>query len=737
MKISRKSYSAIQMLKKTWFGKNISLILTIAATISAIATYWTITHSSSPVGPSTRQVLPLLLANLVLLLTLGTIIAWKLSKLILARHKGSVGSRLQIRIIVMFSMVSITPTIIVALFSAIFFNYGIQSWFDERVETALSESVAVAEGYFEEHRKNIRADALAMANDLNKQSTLLAKNAKRFKQVITTQAALRNLSQAIIFQRSKILAKTDLSFALMFEIKNFPDDIFDKAANGQVVILTNDQDDRVKALIKLDNFFDTYLLVGRFVDSKVLNHMERTKGSALEYKNMKDNISNLQIKFYFVFIAVSLLVLLSAIWIGIIFAGEILRPIVALISATERVKSGDLDTRIIEGPKNDEISTLGRAFNRMTGQLQKQRNELIEVNYQINNRRRFIEAVLSGVSAGIIAVDTDKNITLYNKSALTLLSPNGENITGEQAFVVLPEINELLNLASSSSEIMVQKEISIIRDDKKSTFLFRIVREEMNDDKDKKENKIEGYIITFDDITELVTAQRSAAWSDVARRIAHEIKNPLTPIHLAADRLKSKYENETSDPETFNKYIGTITRHVDNIGKIIEEFVNFARMPTPKLSEHNIYEIVREAVFSEQLVNPDIKYHINTDSDNSDYIANCDKGQIAQVMTNLLKNATESITTDTNKNGEISIKIKKNNYIQIEIKDNGDGLPSDLLNRITEPYITTKKNGTGLGLAIVKKVMDDHDGKLLIDNIIENQKIIGAIVTLSLPTVEI
>ena len=723
--VMRNAYMAF---KRGGIARNLAIILTIASVFSGIATYVTITNSSKDLGPDPSRVIGWAVVDLILLLSLAVIIVWKTTKLWIARRRGSVGSRLQTRIIIMFSLVSIIPTIIVAIFSSMFFNYGIQAWFDKRVGTALEASVAVAEGYMTEHKENIRADILAMANDLNNQAGLLIKNPSRFKQVVTAQAALRSLTEAIVFQHSNVLARTGLSFSLLFEVEELPPDVLERAEEGEVVVLTSDNDDRVRALIKLNSFFDTYLLVGRFVDSKVLSHIEQTKGSVNEYLRLKSNISRLQIEFSFVFIAVAMLLLFATIWVGMIFAGELVEPVISLISATERLKAGDLNIRVKEGPRNDEIGTLGRGFNRMTDQLQKQRAELVEVNRQINERRRFTEAVLSGVSAGVVALNSNKVITLFNRSAINLLSASSEELSNKLFIDAFPEVKDLMLQAEKTPYAVVQDEINIKRKRRKAMFLVRIVTEEFSDE-------IEGYVVTFDDITDLLAAQRSAAWADVARRIAHEIKNPLTPIHLSAERLRQKYfkDIDKKDQEAFTKYIDTIVRHVGNMGRIVEEFANFARMPSPNLSRQNLCEIVKDAVFSEEVVHPDISYDLNLPED---IFVNCDRNQIVQVLINILKNAGEAVAGNKSSKGKISIAAILDDYINLEIKDNGIGFPTELLDRITEPYVTTREKGTGLGLAIVKKVMSDHEGKISVSNIIDKMgNIKGANVTLSFPRV--
>ena len=467
----------------------------------------------------------------------------------------------------------------------------ISSGCSQRVSNALEESVAVAEAYLAEHKEIIKADVLAMANDLSKDSYLLATNPSRFGQLVSAQASLRSLTESVVFQRNKILSRSGLSFALMFELDKISSDYLKRAANGEVVILTSDNDDKVRALVKLDNLFDTYLLVGRFVDSRVVAHTESAKGSVNEYKKLKSDISKLQIKFSFVFIGVALLILLSSVWFGLIIASDLVKPINNLVIATERIKEGDLNIKVDEGPDNDEIGTLGRAFNGMADQLGKQRNQLIEVNRQIDERRRFSEAVLSGVSAGIIALDKNKNVTLFNKSALGLLFIQNNIEIGSSNFKdFFPEIESLIDEADRLMDT-VQKEITITRNQNKSTFMVRVTLQELAE-------RIEGYIITFDDITELKSAERGAAWADVARRIAHEIKNPLTPIHLSAERLRKKYISEIqTDPSFFNKYIDTIIKHVGDIGEMVEEFSEFARMPSPVFSDNDICEIIRSFGF--------------------------------------------------------------------------------------------------------------------------------------------
>jgi two-component system nitrogen regulation sensor histidine kinase NtrY len=702
------------------------LVLLFAAAASSIATYTTITQEENPLGPDPKTVLELVLVNLILLLLLAVIVSYKILRLWLTRKHSRTGSRLQGRIIMMFSLVAVLPTIIMAVFSTVFFNFGIQSWFNERVSTALNSSVAVADLYLAEHKEIIRADALAMANDINRHGPTIVYNPKRFNSIVSTQAMLRSLTEALVFQRNDIIAKTPLSFSLMFDFEEITKDALDKASHGQVVVLTSESDDRVRALVKL-NLFDTYLLVGRPVDARVLEYVAQAKGSVNEYQRLRGGIEDIQIRFSIIFIAVALLLLLAAIWAGMIFASALVRPVNAIVSATEHVKAGDLQTRVEEGPEHDEIATLARAFNRMTGQLDKQRSELIEVNRQIDDRRRFIEAVLLGVSAGVVALNDQKRITLFNRSAKQLLGLEGDILEKRSFEDVCSEMAYLIPKAARHPGRLIQDEITIESENDKLTFHVRVVAEAF-------EGEIENYIVTFDDISELQAAQRSMAWQGVARRIAHEIKNPLTPIHLAAERLRRKYSGEiTSDPEMFDKYIRTITRHVGDIGKMVEEFVNFAKMPAPVFENCNLTEIIKDACFSTEVAAPDVTFELSLPEQPAEIHG--DESQLTQVFTNLFKNAVEAMERSDEKIIRVALNKNKEHYV-LDIHDTGEGFPPEQLDHVTDPYVTTKERGTGLGLAIVKKVIDDHDGRLrLRNNTSEDGTITGAAIKITFPTI--
>ena len=504
--------------------------------------------------------------------------------------------------------------------------------------------------------------------------------------------------------------------------------MLERASRGEVVILTT-EDDKVRALIKLDSLVDAYLLVGRLVDSKVMNHMENAQGAVSEYETLKNQLDRLQITFSIVFITLALLLLLAAIWYGMVFAARLTTPISKLVLAAERVRGGDFSAHIDDSASKDELGMLGRAFNRMTEQLQAQRSELIEANRRLDERRRFSEAVLSGVSAGVIAIDLNKNITLFNRSSTAILSAIGQPIAeGMSINEPLPGIQELLLQAEQTLGAEAHSTLALTKDNGKSITLH--VRVTV---RNSWAPKFEGFIVTFDDISPCWyrrSATSAICGPTSARRVAHEIKNPLTPIQLAAERLKRKYLHLiTEDQDSFIKYTDTITKHVGDIGKMVEEFVSFARMPMPVFTDEDLAPILKKAIFSAQVANPTIEYQLELPD--KPLLLNCDERQITQVMTNLLKNAAESIearTGDVIPPAKIRVSLAcEDDMIQMRIADNGVGFPDGEMKKMLEPYVTTRSKGTGLGLSIVKKIVEDHKGRITLENIPEG----GAMVLLS------
>jgi two-component system, NtrC family, nitrogen regulation sensor histidine kinase NtrY len=684
-------------------GRRLAIVLAFASLASGIATYAALTGGAA-FERRPEQIVLLLNLNLVLLLLLGAIVARKLVMVWAERRRGLAGARLHVRLVMLFSLIALVPAVLVSVFSALFFNFGIQSWFSERVRTALNESLLVAEAYLEEHRQNIRADVLAFAFDLKSLGPNLLENPQRLAQVVQTQALLRSLPQVILFDLSgRIYARSGLTAILEFE--PVPEATLMQARDGQVVVFSNSDDDRVRALVSVDRSNELFLYAGRFVDGRAIDHMERTQGAVAEYQRLEQERSGLQIAFVLVFGVVTLLLLLAAIWIGLNFATRLVAPISGLVGAAERVRAGDLTARVEEGSAVDELGLLSRAFNRMTSQLANQRDDLVEANRQLDTRRRFTEAVLEGVSAGVIRLDPQGRIELSNGSGAELLAIPASQMVGRDLQDMVPEMQPLLAAAIRRAVRQVSGQVEIERGTKR-TLLVRISQE-------GEAGEVRGYVVTFDDVSELLTAQRKAAWADVARRIAHEIKNPLTPIQLSAERLKRKYLSEIkSDPETFRICTETIVRQVGDIGRMVDEFSAFARMPSPKIEPADLMDLCRQSVFLQRSAFPQIRFTVTGEI--KELVA-CDRRQIGQAVTNLLKNAAEALQGAEVAAGTVDVKLETaNDRPEIAVEDNGPGLPKVDRERLTEPYVTTRIKGTGLGLAIVKKIMEDHGGDLIL-----------------------
>jgi len=646
-----------------------------------------------------------------------------------ARRRGAAGARLHVRLVALFSLVAVTPTIIVALFSVILFDFGLQGWFSKHVSTAVKESFAVAQAYLEEHRQTISADALAMAQDLNRGGPVLLSNAQRFNQYVSAQASIRSLTEAVVFDGSgRVLARAGFSLLLDFD-PQLPDWALSRARDAEVVILTADTEDRVRALVRLDGFTDTFLFVGRLVDPRVLGHMDKSRAAAQVYEDLEGKRADLQISFALIFAVVALLLLLAAIWGGLDFANYLTGPIGRLISAADRVGAGDLSARVELGESRDEIGSLSRSFNRMTGKLESQQRQLLEANLQIDSRRRFIEAVLSGVSSGVIGLDPDGRVTHSNRRAGDLLSTDAEVLQDRKLSSLFPEVSGLIAQARRKPRQICERQISVSQEDGNDRTLFFRVAPELDD------RSIIGFVVTFDDITELLAAQRKAAWADVARRIAHEIKNPLTPIQLAAERLKRKYLSQIKqDADTFEVCTDTIVRHVGDIGRMVDEFKSFARMPEPVMDREDLGHLIEQAVFLQRNAHPNITFAVEPQND--PVVVACDSQQVGRALTNLLLNAIEAIEgrgaeARQNRPGRITLRLSGDErHRSIVVEDNGCGLPKAERQRLTEPYVTTRDRGTGLGLAIVKKIMEDHDGFLRL----EDSDAGGAKVTLIFPS---
>jgi two-component system nitrogen regulation sensor histidine kinase NtrY len=708
-------------------SRKLTFLLAILSVLAGGVTYLAITGAESP---NPRTVVWLLVVNLVLILALGAVVARELVRLWIERRRGHAGARLHVQLVAFFTVIAGAPTAIMAIATALFFNLGVQAWFSDPVREAVGQSLAAAEAYLEEHRNNIRGDILAMAGDLSRQGSLILADADGIQGFVATQTQARVLNESVVFDgRGRIYARMGFTLQL-----NVPFWGLDRARAGEVVVFTPEnteseasRNDRVRALTRIEGFDDTFLLIGRFVEPRVVQHLDRTRLAVQIYESLEGRREGLQVTFAMIFVIVALLLLLAAIWIGIAVANRLARPIGALIGAAERIRSGDLSTRVEESDRDDELGTLSRAFNRMTSQIEAQRGELIDANAQIENRRRFTEAVLASVTAGVVALDANGAVDLPNRSASVLLDTDLSAMTGRAFAQIVPELAPLLEAARANPDRPAQGTIQLVRNQRKRTFVARVARAQLDDG-------AFGLVVTFDDVTELESAQRTAAWADVARRIAHEIKNPLTPIQLSAERLKRKYLPEIkSDPETFRLCTETIMRQVEDIGRMVDEFSSFARMPAPRMRPEDLGELVRRMVFLQANGRTDAKFE--TALPPAPTMLNLDAGQIGQALTNLLQNALDAIEGREGKDlppphVAVSLAVDAQGRTQLAVADNGRGLPKIDRDRLTEPYMTTRAKGTGLGLAIVKKIMEDHGGTVLL----ADRPGGGAVVTLVFPS---
>ncbi|MEQ9607100.1 MAG: PAS domain-containing sensor histidine kinase [Kiloniellaceae bacterium] len=714
-------------LRQIKIERTIALVLLAAGLSCGIATFVAMTGNLS-VASNARHILLLLLADLIISLGLAALIARRLAILRIERKKGRAGSRLHGRLVALFSVVAVAPTILVAAFSVIMFDLGLEFWFSERVSTAIKNSRAVAAAYLDEHQRTIAADALAIAQVLNRGGPSLVYNPALFNSVMTRQAGQRYLTEAAVYESSGRMLARASNFLLAFN-PDIPDWAFDRARTEGMAIMTSEDEDRVRALVRLDLAADAYLYIGRLVDPRVLGHMESTRWAVQRYEDLEGNRFSLQITFALIFLVVALLLLLVAVWIGLAFANQMTGPIGSLIAAAERVGKGDLKARVLGQPRRDEIGNLSRAFNKMTSQLERQQDALLEANEQLDYRNRFIEAVLGGVSAGVIGLDATGRIDLVNRLACDFLGENAKSLDGRTLTEVMPEVDDLLARARRRPRKRAEQQLLIPDSGGNERVLLVRISTELED------GAIMGFVVTFDEITQLLAAQRKAAWSDIARRIAHEIKNPLTPIQLAAERLKRKYVGQiTTDAETFQVCTDTIVRHVGDIGRMVDEFSAFARMPAPVMRKENLGKLVEQAMFLQRTAQTNVQFTYKPPED--PMVLACDGRQVGQALTNLLKNAIESIEGRQQRDGEatpagaidVALRNKGGNCV-IEISDNGKGLPETNRHRLTEPYVTTRERGTGLGLAIVKKIMEDHGGDL----ILRDREGGGAVVSLVFP----
>jgi two-component system nitrogen regulation sensor histidine kinase NtrY len=682
-------------------------IATVAALIAiGAASYWLVVgHGRSETLLQPPIVAALLVANLVPAMALMVLIARRIAMRRAARSPIGGKGRLHVRLVALFSVIASVPTLMVVVFASLLFQNGMQFWFSKQTRTVLTNAEKVALVYHGEHKARIELDVKTMGADMVDRINEYGLGTQRFENDFLNQLYVRQLSEGAILTldpRGGIHPR----FQWNPDHRHLAEKLTPKEMiswKAGEVHYYQPAKDRVEALVRLDPQAAIYFYGARVVSPQATDALGYTQNAASDYQRTLDKARNLQFRFNALLLLVSLLIVAIAIWVALTVADRVVRPVGQLVDAARKVGKGDLSARVPSSRVNDEVGTLANVFNRMTGRLEEQTGALVSANAQLETRRAFIEAVLSGVTAGIISVGQDRNVRLMNSSAEALLKTPKERAVGRKLAELAPELADQLD--SEEREAIVQ----FASQGEPRTLAVKRVKTET------------GYVLTFDDITEQLQDQRRAAWSDVARRIAHEIKNPLTPIQLAAERLQRRYGKEiASDPATFEQLTGTIVRQVGDLRRMVDEFSSFARMPKPVFQEEKVAEIARHALFLHEVAHPDIGFTL--DAPQPSPILVCDRRQLGQALTNIVKNAVEAIQQKRDEGKgtgaeEVSIRIaEEGERLVIDVRDTGAGLPPER-SRLTEPYMTTRVKGTGLGLAIVKKIVEEHYGSIDFEDI--------------------
>jgi two-component system nitrogen regulation sensor histidine kinase NtrY len=686
-----------------WVGS-----IAVALALLSAAVTFAVLAGLTPVAPTHQVVVTVLAVDAVAALLLIVVIGREIFNIVQARRHGRAGARLHVRIITLFSIVAAVPAILVAIVASITLDRGLAPWFSNRIQGVIQNSLTVAQVYFNEHGALIRGELAAMAIDIGRAKPLFDTERDRFRQFLNAQARVRGLPLTLMVDRDlKVIEKADVEGVGDIAPPGTPGALQGVSdEEPQVAMFLESRS--VAAVIKLKGYDDMYLYVARPLDPRVIEQLQATQESVAEFANLEARRVGVQVAFALMYTVIALIVLLSAVWIGLNFANSLVAPIRRLIGAANLVSTGNLYVQVPVRRGEGDLSHLGETFNKMTQELRTQRDDLMRARDVIDSRRRFTEAVLSGASAGVIGVDAEGQITIINRSAEKLIGQGEADAVGRNLADVMPELNPLFAEAHTGLHRLVQGQITISRDMRERNLSVRVTTEQSPDEH-------HGYVVTLDDITDLVTAQRTSAWADIARRIAHEIKNPLTPIQLSAERIKRKYGKViTEDRAVFDQCVETIVRQVDDIKRMVDEFSRFARMPKPVMTSEDVADTARQAVFLQRVGSPDIDIEFETEAEKMP--AKFDRRLISQALTNIIKNATEAIAAvppDELGKGRIRVSVKREGpQVVIDVIDNGTGLPKENRNRLLEPYVTTREKGTGLGLAIVGRILEEHGGQM-------------------------
>ncbi len=659
------------------------------------------------IAPTREVAVSFILMNGATILVLLGIIFREVLRLTQARRSGRAAARLHIQIVSLFSIMAVLPAVLVAIGANVTIERGLDRLFSGPTRTALENSLAIARAYTNEHAELIRSDILNLSNDLARARPLYDQDRASFHAYMTASAAIRNLLGAMLINKdSTVLESAEVGAPLAFIAP--PAGYLENVGESEPEIAILPEQNYVAALIRLRAFQDTFLYVARPIDAHVVDLARQTEVTVADYAAFESRRLGVQVNFALIFAVIALTILMVSILLGLNFANWLVTPIRRLMGAANLVSTGDLNVQVPVFRSEGDLAQLGETFNKMTQELRTQRDELVNASELIDSRRRFIEAVLSSASAGIIGVDASGSVGILNRSAEKLIGHAESETLDHPLSDVLPELDEMMKAARESTQRLVQGQITINRDGHERILSVRVTAEQTSQTRDS-------YIITLDDMTELVSAQRTSAWADVARRIAHEIKNPLTPIQLSAERIRRKFgKSITEDKAVFEQCTETIVRQVDDIRRMVDEFSRFARMPKPVIEGEDVADTVRQAVFLMRVGHPDVD--IGVEITTEPLLAQFDRRLISQALTNIIKNATEAIeavAADQLRRGRIDvIAWRENDDIIIDVVDNGVGLPKGSRARLLEPYVTTREKGTGLGLAIVGRVLEDHGGRI-------------------------
>jgi two-component system nitrogen regulation sensor histidine kinase NtrY len=688
-----------------------------------------ILSGTTNIEPSAEVWTVIWVATGILVLLVLALVVTEAVLLIQARMQRLPGSALQMRMVAMFALVAGIPAILVAIVATIALNQGLDQWFSERTRSMVESSRLVARSYMLEHAQVLRDDIIWVATELEQSHATYVDDRARFERILTALAVTRSLPfTALIDSHGNMLQRAQINVAGGYP--RLPEGITQGVVEGIPTAIAPGSTNLVGSVIKLRGYDDMYLFVARPVDAEVLQYMRLTDDNITEYRQYASNRLVFQITFTIMYVGLVVVLLLAALWIGIALANRFVDPIRNLMVASRRVSGGDLDVRVPVQEGRGDLRDLSNGFNRMTQQLKSQREELLMANEVNEKRRQFTEAVVEGVSAGIIGLDPFGAVTLVNARACEMLGKTEIDMMGERMEEILPEIAPTIEKARSARRGQVRDQIQLGNETDRRIYQIQLTRE-------GSITESKGYVLTFDDITELESAQRTSAWADVARRIAHEIKNPLTPIQLSAERLRRRYGSKLEDDrEVFDKCINTIVRQVGDIGRMVDEFSAFARMPEAAPELADLSDTIRQAVFLESVRLPEVA--IATELPDEAIYAWFDTRLVSQTLTNLIKNAVEAFEgVDMSSGWQPAIKVEahyEGNHARVSVSDNGKGWPKENRQRLLEPYMTTREKGTGLGLAIVARIIEQHGGIVeLVDAERDEQGRVGACVTFTLP----